>query len=120
MAAFKLDENLSPGLRVVFDRAGLDVATVGDQGLQGATDERVSEACRREGRCLVTADQDFAQILLYPPSSYAGIIVLRDPRPSLVRLENLVRQVISALQRESVEGRLWIVEPGRIRISDPA
>lgn len=119
MGAFKLDENLSPGLRALFEQAGLMVATVADQGLQGASDGRVSEACRSEGRCLVTADQDFAQILRYPPSNYAGIVVLSHPRPTLARLETLVRQVIVALQRETVEGRLWIVEPGRIRINEP-
>jgi len=37
MSAFKLDENLSPELKELLIVAGHDVATVSDQGLQGAT-----------------------------------------------------------------------------------
>ena len=65
-----------------------------------------------------TADEDFAQILSYPPAEYAGIVVLWHPRPTLQRLEQLVRQVVIALKSETPVGRLWIVEPGRIRIHE--
>lgn len=118
MGLFKLDENLSPDLQAPLVAAGYDVATVGDQGLRGARDERIAEACRREARCLITADEDFAQVLRYRPSRYAGLIVLRHPRPNLKRLSDLVRQVVLALQSESPRGKLWIVEPGRIRIHE--
>ncbi|MCC6763163.1 MAG: DUF5615 family PIN-like protein [Deltaproteobacteria bacterium] len=120
MGVFKLDENLSPALKEPLVAAGHDVATVAEEGLQGAPDERVAEACRGESRCLITADEDFAQIIRYPPALYSGLVVLRHPRPSLRRLRDLLRQVVSAVEMESPQGKLWIVEPGRIRIHDPA
>jgi predicted nuclease of predicted toxin-antitoxin system len=118
MPAFKLDENLSATLKVSLVAEGHDVTTVGDQSLHGAADMRIAAACRAESRCLITADEDFAQILRYPPEAYAGIIVLRHPRPSLRGFEELVRQVMSAVKNEALRGRLWIVEPGRIRIHE--
>ncbi len=113
---FKLDENLDPRWGSLLVRSGHDVATVYEEKLQGATDAAVAEACRREKRCLVTADLDFAQILDFPPRRYAGIVVLRHPRPTLAGMQRLVRQLASAVSKESPAGRLWIVEPGRIRI----
>jgi predicted nuclease of predicted toxin-antitoxin system len=118
MASFKLDENLPPNLRDRLQQDGYEVATVADQHLGGAGDQTIAEACRAERRCLITADQGFAQILAYPPEEYAGIIVLRHPRPNLDRLAALVELVAVALRREAVAGRLWIVEPGRIRIHE--
>jgi len=118
MPAFKLDENLSAALKLPLLADGHDVATVTEQSLRGASDGKIAAACKHESRCLITADEDFAQILSYPPEEYAGIVVLWHPRPTLQRLEQLVRQVVIALKNETLAGRLWIVEPGRIRIHE--
>lgn len=118
MPAFKLDENLSAALKLPLLADGHDVATVAEQSLRGASDSKIAAACKQESRCLITADEDFAQILSYPPEEYAGIVVLWHPRPTLQRLEQLVRQVVIALKSETPVGRLWIVEPGRIRIHE--
>ena len=118
MASFKLDENLSPSLKQPLIDAGHDVATVGEQNLRGAPDLRIAEVCEVERRALITADDDFGQILRYPPNRYAGLIVLQHPRPSLFRLRQLMLQVVTALQAETVDGKLWIVEPGRLRIHE--
>lgn len=116
MARFKLDENADPRWRVALESAGNTVFTVTEEGLCGAEDHRLAEACRREGLCLVTCDKDFTQVLDYPPADYAGIVVLRHPRPTTQGLAHLIEQIVVALRRESLEGKLWIVEPGRIRI----
>jgi hypothetical protein len=51
------------------------------------------------------------------PSRYSGIAVLRLPHnPSQKDIERLLRTLIAALERDLVEGKLWIVEDGRIRI----
>ncbi len=75
----KLDENLGRRGRELFERAGHDVATVAAQRLTSAADREVIEACRREGRCLVTLDLDFANPLRFKPSDYPGISVTRLP-----------------------------------------
>lgn len=80
---FKLDENVDLRCRELLAAGGHDVATVAEEHLGGAEDADVAERCLEEGRCLITADQDFAQIVDYPPEKYAGLIVLRHPRPTL-------------------------------------
>lgn len=117
---FKLDENADPRWRQPLEVAGHDVATVREQRLDGASDRRLAEACRDEGRCLITLDTDFAQILDFPPALHAGIVVLRHPRPTLAGMLGLIRAVVEAAHRESPAGRLWVVEPGRVRVyGDP-
>jgi predicted nuclease of predicted toxin-antitoxin system len=115
----KLDENLSWRLAERLRRAGHEVATVPDEGLGGTDDDALFARCRREGRCLVTLDLDFGNVLRFPPEKTAGLAVLRPAgRPSLAALERLIGQLVETLSREPVAGRLWIIEPGRVRIHE--
>ncbi len=113
---FKFDENADPRWRAPLEAAGNTVSTVTEEKLQGEADATIAAVCRSLGMCLLTLDVDFAQTTVYPPADYAGIIVLRHPKPTLKGMRSLIHQVVAMLQRESPEGRLWIVEPGRVRI----
>jgi predicted nuclease of predicted toxin-antitoxin system len=113
----KLDENF--GLRCVeiLTAAGHDVSTVAGQGMSGATDKALIEACRLEERCLVSLDLDFANPLRFPPANCHGIVVVRLPgRMSHSRLVGAMQTLVRALKAEAIAGKLWIVEIDRIRI----
>ena len=116
MLHFKLDENADPRWRVPLEEAGNDVSSVADEGLQGADDQTLAAVCRDQRLCLITADLDFAQTIEYPPREYHGLIALRHAKPTLAGMRGLIRQVALAARDESPLGRLWIVEPGRIRV----
>jgi predicted nuclease of predicted toxin-antitoxin system len=114
---FKLDENFGTRTQQLFLAAGHDVSTVGSQGLCGCPDRRLFEICGRESRCLVTLDIDFGDVTRFPPDHSAGIVVLRLPRnPTLPILESLVSALLRTLGDRPLAGRLWMVEPGRIRV----
>ncbi|MFQ5881681.1 MAG: DUF5615 family PIN-like protein [Candidatus Methylomirabilales bacterium] len=115
----KLDENVDPRAVAILRTAGHDAVTVPDERLSGQPDAAVETTCRMEARCLVTLDLDFANVLAYPPEKYSGLVVLRHPRPTAAGLLNLVRQLAASLKHDSPERRLWIVEPGRLRVHEP-
>lgn len=113
----KLDENLGARGYEILSRADHDVSTVANQSLGQAEDKELIEICRREQRGLVSLDLDFANPLVFKPSTYSGLAVLRLPRnPAYEDLLNAVRTLAAGLEKEPLSGRLWIVEAGRIRV----
>ena len=115
---FKLDENLPLQLRHLFAQSGHDAVTVLDQGMGGAADSDVASACLHEERVLLTQDTDFADIRLYPPGKYPGIVVFRLPSQSRDDLLEIGAMLIETLVRSSPTRQLWIVEGSRIRIRE--
>jgi hypothetical protein len=114
---FKLDENLSHSVAVLFHAAGHDALTVRDQALQGAPDEEVFNVSTRENRVLVTLDRDLGQVLRFPPAASAGVVVIdAGPRASHRGLLERTREFLAMLTTHSPVRALWIVEPGRVRI----
>ncbi|HJY81526.1 MAG TPA: DUF5615 family PIN-like protein [Candidatus Binatia bacterium] len=117
---FKLDENFGPTIQRVFQQRGLDCHTVQEENLRGAVDEEVLKAAVAEGRILITMDRDFSNVLRYPPGQTAGIAVISPPgKAARALLRALVETFIEELQKKTIRGKLWIVEPGRIREHEP-
>ena len=97
--------------------AGHVVATVVQQNMCSASDEDLIHACSRERRILVTMDLDFANPFRYPPTDYVGIAVVRlPPKSNPDDLSAALATLATELNHDSIEGKLWIVQPGRIRI----
>jgi predicted nuclease of predicted toxin-antitoxin system len=90
-----LDENLGHAAARFFREAGHGVETVRSEGLAGASDPDVIAACLHEQRGLVTLDLDFSNPLVFRPSDYAGIAVLRlPPKPSHEDLLTVCRTLL--------------------------
>lgn len=116
---FKLDENLDPRLAPLIAGQKHDVESVSGEGLSGSPDEAIYNVCIREKRILVTLDLDFSNPFRFPPSPTEGIVVIRPTRPTLSQIRAILVGVLPDLKRQSLRGRLWIVEPGRVRLYDP-
>ncbi|MBA4416786.1 MAG: hypothetical protein C0392_02575 [Syntrophus sp. (in: bacteria)] len=114
----KLDENLDPRLSSLLSTEGYDADTVLDEGISGTSDRGIYDVCLAKNRVLITLDLDFSNPFRFPPEKTSGIIVLRPAQPSLPLIKSLFLTLLPELRSRRVEGRLWIVEQGRIREYD--
>jgi predicted nuclease of predicted toxin-antitoxin system len=77
VAKFLLDANLSPRVaRFLADRFHLDVTSLQGQGLGQLPDHEVITLARRQGRVIITLDQDYSDYFLDAPRPPVGIIYL--------------------------------------------
>ena len=113
---FKVDENLPQEICELLSEHGYHAHSVPEEGLGGRDDQEVAQVVRDEGRTLITLDNDFANIILYPPALYHGIIVLRTDSQSKQSVMNLTRSLMPHLGTLALNGCLWIVELNRIRV----
>lgn len=113
---FKLDENFGHSAQQFFLEQGYDCHSVHDEGLAGADDPTILAAAVAEDRILVTMDHDFGNVLAYPPAGTLGVVVVNVPgRASRQFLRAMLELLLNACRRQLPLGKLWIVEPGRIR-----
>jgi predicted nuclease of predicted toxin-antitoxin system len=80
--------------------------------------EVIAEAQRRDA-ILLSLNGDFSDIITYPPSAYGGIIAIQlhnHPETIPTLMTNLVTFLRANAERDFYRGRLFIVEPHRIRI----
>ncbi len=116
MASFKLDENLPVEATTLLQAGGHNALSVLDQSLGGHSDTDIAAICRKEQRVLVTFDLGFADIRVYPPRDYSGIVVLRLGRQDKPHTLEIVEQLIPKFGDEPLENHLWIVSETSIRI----
>jgi len=113
----KLDENLDEVCADLLRRVGHDVTTVPGQKLWARPDREIAEICRAEERSLVTLDLDFANPLIFNPSRYPGIAVLRLPaKATAAYIYRAMQTLIAGLGSQPLRGNLWVVRTGRIRV----
>ncbi len=113
---FKIDENLPIESAEILQQAGYESDTVHSEKITGADDRTISQICKREGQILLTLDLGFSDIRTYPPSDFPGILILRLARQDKIHVMEIIQKVITAMGKQEIAGKLWIVEENRIRI----
>jgi predicted nuclease of predicted toxin-antitoxin system len=117
-ARFKVDENLPREAQALIADAGHDAQSVYDERLIGHSDARILDVCINEDRVLITLDLDFSDIRQYPPSTHRGVWVLRPETQSIENTLSVLKGALALVGDEPTASRLWIVEPGRVRIRE--
>ena len=74
---FKVDENLPQELVPDFAEGGHDAETVVQEGMAGVADRDLLEAARLDGRIFLTLDKGIANIDIFPPTAFPGIVLFR-------------------------------------------
>ena len=113
---FKIDENLPSEIADDLRAAGHEADTVSDEGLAGSADSVILSRIQCEGRAILTLDKGIADIRVYPPNQFAGIILLRPGTDGRRALLALLRQHLPTLLQFNLAGRLFVVTDKGIRV----
>ncbi|MBW3624393.1 MAG: DUF5615 family PIN-like protein [Armatimonadetes bacterium] len=111
----KVDENLPAEVAELFRQAGHEADTVTEEGLSGEPDSVILDRVRREGRVLVTLDVGIADVRVYPPDQYHGIILLRLKNTGRSYVMEFLKKHLSAILQFDLPGHLLIVSENGIR-----
>jgi predicted nuclease of predicted toxin-antitoxin system len=117
MSTFLVDASLPRATGDVIRAHGHQATDVRDIGLGTADDQDIADHARRHQFGLITADQDFGNILAFPPGDYFGLVIIRPPEgaTTAIVLAMVERFLNDANVMANLEGRLVIVEASRIR-----
>jgi predicted nuclease of predicted toxin-antitoxin system len=114
---FLVDANLPLSTAARIQACGHEAVDVRSVSMGAADDSVIANHARENGFCLLTRDKDFGDIRNYPPADYAGIIVMDLPDETVAN--DVLRILESFLSRKEwldlLQGRLAIVQPGRVR-----
>ena len=104
---FMIDANMPRLVMRNLNDLGYDTVDIRDIEKPGIDDDRIFELAQQEGRIILTRDQDFGNIILYPLETHKGIIVLKTrytyPRKLGHKLRWILRYNILYLYLKLVE-----------------
>ena len=113
---FLIDANIPRSTKAVIESLGHNVVDVRDILPPASPDSDVASLALAENRVIITRDQDFANILLYPPEKYPGIIVLKVRAFKPPNINRLIEVFLTTNPPEIISHSLIILEPTRFRI----
>lgn len=109
---FLIDENVRKDVVDFLRAAGHDVlmATAGSQ------DGEIAQTAQESKRVILTHDQHFADILMYPPRKYSGIIRIKIHPPIAPIIINALSDLMHKMTPEQIDKRLIILGKDGLRI----
>jgi len=102
------DENVHPDVIVFLREAGLDVASVSEQGQFGLPDTQVLQQATEIGRVVLTHDSDFGGMAVFG-AKFIGIIYLR---PGHIQADFTIKTL------EAIRGKAPDVTPPFILVAE--
>ena len=100
-----MDENIPKKVIDFLIEKDLDVKIA----TAGIKDTEVARLVKMERRVLLTLDKHFANILMYPPKEYYGIILINIRPPLIKTVLNALILLFTSLRLSEFKGRLFIV-----------
>ncbi len=113
---FKIDENLPGEIADDLRAAGHDADTVVDEGLTGVDDSVIMARVQSEWRVLLTIDKGIANVRVYPPHLYSGIVLFRPKSTGRNATLAFVRQHVPTLLSSNLSGHLFAATDAGIRV----
>ena len=74
--------------------------------------------CKTEDRILITQDNDFLNIDLFPDTSHCGIIMLKSKTQGKRAVKTLFERFLKQFSIENAKNKVIVIEPSQINIRD--
>jgi len=113
---FLIDANMPRSTKATIESLGYNVVDVRDILPPATPDSDIASLALTENRVIITRDQDFSNIILYPPQKYPGIIVLKVHALKPSEMNKLIELFLVSNSPEAISHCLIILEPHRFRI----
>lgn len=113
---FLIDANIPRLVAHTLIALRYDVVDIRDVERPGIADDCIFEIAQQEGRVILTRDQDFGNVLLYPPGLHAGIVILKTRAQSSESIRDLLINFLAGIGEDEIRGSLIILEKHRYRI----
>ena len=111
---FLIDENIRKEVIEFIKDLGYDVLISSG----GTSDEEVAKIAQKENRIILTHDIHFANILIYPPNQFPGIIRIRIHPPNPEVIISSLKNLFQKLPLSEIDEKLVILEEGGFRIRE--
>lgn len=106
---FRLDENLPAELLDDLRATGHETDSVPAEQLTGASDTVLLNRAKSEDRVLLTMDKGVADVRVYPPHLYAGVVLFRPPSSGRGAVLAFVRRRLPVVLERVQPGRLLVI-----------
>jgi len=111
---FLIDENVRKEVENFLKAEKHDVLVLP----RGSEDKKIAQVAQESKRIIVTHDQHFADILMYPPQKYSGIIRIKIHPPNPATIINALKDLLSKITPEKLDKKLLILEENAFRIRE--
>ncbi|MCS7066399.1 MAG: DUF5615 family PIN-like protein [Fimbriimonadales bacterium] len=91
------------------------VWNVYEVGLGGASDATIFQWAQAQQAVIITSDEDFADVRVYPPTSHCGVVRLRVWPTTVEVIQEAIQRWLRYIGNDSPAGRLFIVGRRTIR-----
>ena len=109
---FIVDENVRKEVTNFLKAGGHDVLILAS----GTKDEDIARIGKQTKRIILSHDQHFADILMYPPEEYSGIIRIKIHPPSAPAIISALKDFLSKIGSDKLDKKLVILEEDGFRI----
>lgn len=109
---FLVDENVRKEVIDFLRSGGHDILVVAS----GSKDFQIAKIAKETKRVILTHDQHFADILLYPPEEYSGIIRIKIHPPTAPIIISALKDLLKKLTSSQADKKLIILEKNGFRI----
>lgn len=107
-----IDENVRKEVIDFLSRSGHDILIV----TPGSEDFKIAQVAKKDKRIILTHDQHFADILMYPPEEYSGIIRIKIHPPTTATIINALKDFFQKIEPSQLDKKLVILEENGFRI----